>query len=283
MRSRRSIRRLLHSRSGGFSLIELLVTMFISAVMMTLMTGFFKANVKVRHDTGLQTEAQQGLRALFEMVTQELRQAGACLPTQGQFIALEGTNGGDEDVLTLRIGQTDPTTLRCIKASTAASVVGSSTLPLSSGEGDSFSEVSIVYITTNGGSGDFYQVVSTTSDSITIDESGDFPVSTGVYAIDERTYQVETMNGRSVLSLQIDGSDSYALVDGVEQFDVTYWLESEDDPNVLESSPLPETEEDWQLVRRLSIAATVEGRHYTQDGETVQETGNIEVKPRNLL
>jgi hypothetical protein len=257
--------------------------MFISSVMMTLMTGFFRANVAVRHDAGLQTEAQQGLRALFELITQELRQAGACLPTQGQFIALDGTNSGDEDVLTLRIGQTDVETLRCVKAGTASAVVGSATLPLESGEGDLFASAAMVYVTPNGATGEFYQVVSTTSDSITIDEAGDFPESTGVYAIDIRTYQVETFNGRKVLTVQIDGSESYPLVTGVEQFDVTYRLESETNPDEFDDSTLPETEEDWQRVRRLMIAGTIEAKQQTQDGATVQEAGSIEVKPRNLL
>ena len=51
----------------------------------------------------LETETQQGLRALLGLVTQELRQAGACLPQNGQFITLDGFDGGSQDRLTLRI------------------------------------------------------------------------------------------------------------------------------------------------------------------------------------
>src|SRR5262245_38979424 len=230
MQSARFIHKFKPRLDTGFSLIELLVTLFIASVMMTLMTGFFRATVNVRHEVGLQTEAQQGLRALFEMVTQELRQAGACLPQQGQFIILDGEDGGNEDSLTLRIGRTDETTLRCISVSTTAVVTNSSTLPLIAGDGNLFADVDLVYVTPDGATGNFYHVTAHSSTSITLNQSGNFPVNTGIYAIDERVYQVETINGRPVLTVSIDGSDSYPLVDGVEKFNVQYYLESNSDP-----------------------------------------------------
>src|SRR5215510_7128429 len=126
----------IHSREAGFTLIELLVTLLLTSMMMTLMTGFFHANVTTRNHMTMQTEAQQGLRAVFEMVSQELRQAGACLPQQGQFISLGGVNNGDQDSLTLRIGRTNNDSLVCIKAgTTAAAAVGTTLLTVGAGEG----------------------------------------------------------------------------------------------------------------------------------------------------
>jgi hypothetical protein len=261
------------------------VTLFIASVMMTLMTGFFRANVATRYNMGLQTEAQQGLRALFEMVTQELRQAGACLPDQGQFIALSGDDGGNQDMLTLRIGRTDNVTLRCIKAGTNANALNSATLPLAVGDGDLFAGADQVYVTPHGATGDFYRVVSHTSTSVTLDRSGDFPAGTGVYAIDERVYQVETLNGRPVLTMQVDGGDAYPLIDGVEKFDVQYWLESAANPDTLESPPInaPASDDEWRRVRMLTITAQVKARKATKDGDEVVEEGHVDVKPRNLL
>jgi len=285
MPSKPSIPRSLRNTSAGFSLIELLVTLFIASVMMTLMTGFFRANVATRYNMGLQTEAQQGLRALFEMVTQELRQAGACLPDQGQFIALSGDDGGNQDMLTLRIGRTDNVTLRCIKAGTNANALNSATLPLAVGDGDLFAGADQVYVTPHGATGDFYRVVSHTSTSVTLDRSGDFPAGTGVYAIDERVYQVETLNGRPVLTMQVDGGDAYPLIDGVEKFDVQYWLESAANPDTLESPPInaPASDDEWRRVRMLTITAQVKARKATKDGDEVVEEGHVDVKPRNLL
>ncbi len=269
----------------GFSLIELLVTMFISGVMMTLMTGFFRANVATRYDMSLQTETQQGLRALFDILSQELRQAGACLPHQGQFIALDGENNGDLDSVTLRIGRTNETTLRCIKAGTSASVVNSATLPFSAGDGSQFENADLVYVTPNGATGDFYRVLSNTSSSVTLSEAGDFPAGTGVYAIDERVYQIETINGRQVLTVQMDGGSSYPLVDGVNQFNVQYWLESTITPDSLESTPqnIPADDSTWLRVRELTITAQVAARRTNKDGSVSTESGSINIKPRNLL
>lgn len=284
MRSRRFTQKCKPNSSAGFSLIELLVTLFIASIMLTMMTGFFRATVDTRHEMGLQTEAQQGLRALFDMVSQELRQAGACLPKTGQFIILDGSDGGDNDTLTLRIGRTDEVTLRCIYASTSSAVTSSSTLPLTEGDGDLFSGANLVYVTTNGATGDFYTVTAQTSASITLDQAGDFPANTGVYAIDERTYQVETIDERPVLTVSIDGSDAYPMVDGVEKFNVQYHLESEANPDELDSAiDLPDDDTEWLRVRKLTITADVEARKLNQDGTSTHEEGSIEVKPRNLL
>lgn len=285
MLSKPSIRKFKRNAHSGFSLIELLVTMFIAGVMMTLMTGFFRANVSTRYDMGLQTEAQQGLRALFEMVTQELRQAGACLPQQGQFIALDGDDDGDADSLTLRIGRTDTTTLRCIKAGTTVAVSSSDTLPLVAGDGNLFQYADLVYVTPDGATGDFYRVTGYSSTSVTLDHGGDFPAGTGVYAVDERIYHIETIDGRPVLVVTMDGGAPYPLIDGVEKFNVQYWLESDTTPDTLDPTPqnIPEDSTDWRRVRMLTITGKVEARKLSLDGMAVEEEGRIDVKPRNLL
>jgi hypothetical protein len=258
------------------------VVTFIASVMLTVMTGFFRATVATRHDMVLQTETQQGLRALFDMVSQELRQAGACLPQTGQFITLTGGDGGDQDSLTLRIGQTNPDTLVCVKAGTSEDVTGS-TLPLTEGEGDLFADVTLVYVTPDGASGDFYEVVATSSSSVTLNQSGDFPAGTGVYAIDERTYEVDTSGERPILTVAIDGGSPYPLVDGVEEFNVQYLLAPCTDAGCAESVDEPADSDEWELVRVISIAATVRSSKQDRDGEYSHEHGQIEVKPRNLL
>ncbi|MBM4258982.1 MAG: prepilin-type N-terminal cleavage/methylation domain-containing protein [Deltaproteobacteria bacterium] len=81
----------LRKKPRGYTLIELLVVLLITSFMMTTITGFFQTAVATRQNAGAQTEAQQGLRALASLITQELRQAGACLPRNGNFMALAGT------------------------------------------------------------------------------------------------------------------------------------------------------------------------------------------------
>jgi prepilin-type N-terminal cleavage/methylation domain-containing protein len=272
------------TREAGFSLIELLVTLFLASMMLTLMTGFFQANVVTRQKMSLQTEVQQGLRALFEMVTQELRQAGACLPQQGQFIALDGSDGGDQDSLTLRIGKTDPDTLVCAKAGTTADAAsGETVLTVAPGDGDLFAEAKLVYVTPNGANGAFYPVASTTSTSITLDEglAGAHPAGTGIYAVDERVYTVETgSSGRPVLTVSIDGGSSVPLVDGVEEFNVQY---RKDPCPPCDEVDEPADDTEWRQVREVVITATVRSHKEDRDGELTREGGYVHVKPRNLL
>jgi prepilin-type N-terminal cleavage/methylation domain-containing protein len=272
---------------SGFSLIELLVVLFLSSMMLALMTGFFQANTAVRNHMGLQTETQQGLRALFEMVTQELRQAGACLPPLGQFIALDGTDGGTQDSLTLRIGRTDGNTLVCIKAGTTAEAAeGDATLTVSEGEGNLFANAQIVYVTPNGATGNFYTVTATTSNSVTIDGglSGNHPEGTGIYAVDERIYAVETLpSGRPALTMSVDGGYPQPLVEGVEEFDVQYLLAPCDASGCASMVDEPSDDDEWRQVRTVAITATVRSRRENKDGEFLRESGYVHVKPRNLL
>lgn len=277
------IPQLRHSPSGGFSLIELLVSMFIASLMLTMMTGFFRNTVATRDNMNLQTETQQGLRALFEMVSQELRQAGACLPKTGQFITLAGSDGGDQDSLTLRIGQTNPDTLVCIKAGTSAEALGSATLPLTDGDGDLFDGVTLVYVTPDGATGDFYQVVATSSNSITLDETGDFPAGTGVYAIDERSYAVDTSGESPMLTVAIDGGSAYPLVNGVEKFSVQYLLGPCDGSGCTDTVDEPANADEWELVQEIVLSATVRSSKEDREGEHLSESGDITIKPRNLL
>lgn len=287
MKPRACIRTSTRRAQAGFSLIELLVVMLLSSMMLTLLTGFFRANATVRHQMGLQTEAQQGLRATFEMITQELRQAGACLPQLGQFIALDGTDGGNQDSLTLRIGRTDGETLVCIKAGTTqAAAEGDSTLTVAEGEGNLFAGTTLVYITPNGATGNFYTVTGTTSNSVSIDGGliGAHPVGTGIYSIDERTYEIDASNpDRPMLTVSIDGGAPQPLVEGVEEFNVQYLLAPCDASGCATATDEPANDDEWRQVREVAIAATVRSHKEDKQGQFLRESGYVHVKPRNLI
>lgn len=271
----------------GFSLIELLVVLLIFSIMLTVMTGFFRVNATIRQQMDLQTEAQQGLRATFEIITQELRQAGACLPRLGQFIALHGTDGGNQDSLTLRIGRTDGEALVCIKAGTTqAAADGDSTLTLAEGEGSLFAGTTLVYITPNGATGQFYTVTGTTSNTVTIDGglSGAHPVGTGIYAIDERIYAIDASSpNRPMLTVSIDGESPQPLVEGVEEFNVQYLLAPCDASGCAAVTDEPANDDEWRQVREVAISATVRSHKEDKQGQFLRESGYSHVKPRNLI
>ncbi len=266
---------------AGCSFLELLVALLVSSVMFTVMSGFFRAAVETRHQMSLQTEAQQGLRALMEVVTQELRQAGACLPSLGQFVALGGTEGGSQDSLTLRIGKTDPETLVCIRTATNANAsAGESTLQVD--QTDGFQVGDLVYVTPNGAEGGFYTLTGVGAQSLTLSPplSEDHPLGTGIYALDERVYAVDPSTyGRPVLTVAMNGGSPQPLVDGVEAFNIQYLL-APCPPCTPVDLPADATE--WRQVREVSISATVRSYKAGGDGQFLYESGQFNVKPRNL-
>ena len=284
------------SLSAGFSLIELLVSLFIASVMLTTMAGFFSMSVATRHNMGEQAEAAQGLRALLSTVTQELRQAGACL-TQvgGEFIALDGEDNGLQDSLTLRIGKVDRNTRLCVDDVLKAQAnVGDTSVTV--GDATKFQAGDIVYITPTSVSGEFYTVADAAGTTLTltsplVDLNTPYDPGVGVYALEERTYAVDTSTyGRAVLTVARNGFPPQPLVDGVEEFNVRYLL-APCDPNCADTVDLPADPAQWLLVSEVEIKATVRSRYLNREGEVVYartgeagtESEYIIVKPRNFL
>ena len=279
---------LLHERSAGYTLVELLVVLLIASFMMTALTGFFQTAVAVRQNAGAQTEAQQGLRALASAITQELRQAGACLPRSGTFVALGGTNSGLTDTLTLRIGLTNPTTGACLRAQIGAggAAVGAATLLVDSTAGFGGAKRVLVASATTGAA-EVYSITSMTSTSITINPGLSFakPQNSRLYPLDERIYQIQTWSGRQVLTVQIDGGTAQPLVDGVTEFNLTYHGLPCNSLGVCTVLAQPTTDATWRTVREVSIVPKIKSRKKDRQGQIVYSTAAdaIRIKPRNLL
>ncbi|MGE0823619.1 MAG: type II secretion system protein J [Candidatus Binatia bacterium] len=302
MPPKRSIQELpVPSTLSGFTLIELLVTLLITSVMMTATTTYFQSVVAARHNTSLTSEADQGLRSLLQMVTQELRQAGACLTQLGQFITLEGVDDGTMDSLTLRIGRTHPDTGRCIQPAIPAGSsidAGETSFPVADASG--FQPGNLVYITPDSVNGDFYRVVDVSGTTLTIDRplvdfTGGLNPSyegAGVYPVDERTYAIDTSDSdHPVLTVSIDGGAPQVLVVGVTVFNVRYVLGPCNPACSGGTVDLPAGGGEWRLVRDVEIKAEVKSYHKDKNGDyqyartgLAGESGEyVSMKPRNLL
>ena len=91
------------------------------------------------------------------------------------------------------------------------------------------------------------------------------------------------------LEMSIDGSAWYPLVDGVTQFDLTYFLA----PCVFDGGRVvdctggqtnePLSDPEWQLAREVRINATVKSKTKKRDVSDSIESGEVKVKPRNLI
>lgn len=302
MRRKRFLQKLpARNSTAGFSLVELLVSMLISGMMMAVTAGYFQTVVANRHNTTLTAEAGQGLRSLIQDVTQELRQAGACLTQLGQFIALDGSDNGSRDSITLRIGRTNPATGRCIQSAIPiGSGVNAGATVVTVADASLFPVGQQVYVVTpNNVNGDFYVVTGASGTSLTLNKPlvayGGAPSyeGGGVYPFDERKYAIDASDPEHpLLTVSINGNSAVPLIEGVDVFNVKYRL-APCEPVCSAETNLPASQAEWRLVRDVGIKATIKSYKKNKNGNyEYVTTGNggaagdeeyVTVKPRNFL
>jgi hypothetical protein len=260
----------------------MLVALALTGIAMALFARDFGFTVQTRREMDLVAETQQALHATQSFLTQELRQAGACLPNNGEFVALDATDGGTTDELTLRIGVVDRDDLTCLATVlTQDSAADENLLHVQDNSG--FDIGQWIYVTRVGGRGDTFRVTSTGGDWIQIDGvlGADYVASGGVYAIEERVYAVETMGSVPVLTVAIDGDDPQPLVAGVEEFDLRYRLEPCPPCSAVDQ---PASSAEWRRVREVELRVTARSTTVKpRGGGYVRMGGTTAIRPRNLL
>lgn len=261
--------------------MELLVSMLLSTMVLAIVTRDFSFNVHTRDDMDLTVETQHAAQSALTFLTQELRQAGACMPDLGDFIALEGSNDGDRDELTLRIGIADPDTLQCSRTIlNRRADRNTSEMRVESTQG--FEVGQWIYVIKSTGHGNFFKVADISGLWITIDGTFDvnYPKNSGVYAIEERSYAIQEVNGTPSLMVSIDGDDPIPMVRGIDALDVRYKMAP---CPPCESVALPSSQEQWRVVREVDVSVTARSARPGHDGEHELVTQSAAVKPRNLL
>lgn len=265
----------------GYTMVELLVAMLLSGVALSVLAKDFSHTVHQRKDMEQISEAQQAVGATLTFVTQELRQAGACLPTLGNFVALEGEDHGDRDTLTLRIGKTNQDSIVCVRTvSTAASMTGESIIEVQ--DPDGFEAGQNIYVTRMGGQGNTFRVQGVSGNLVTIEGSfdADYLVGSGVYAIEERSYAIDSSSGEPILTVSIDGSDPEPLAKGVDVFNVRYRLDPCPPCTLIDE---PSDNSQWRTVREVELTVSAETANTLQTGQVHVVTETTNIKPRNLI
>ena len=265
----------------GNSLIELLVAMMLSAVAMTIVARDFGFYVHARHEMELYSETQQAADSSMTFLTQELRQAGACLPDLGDFIALDGEDNGDEDVLTLRIGIADEYTLQCNRTILKKRAVKNTNI-MKVETSDGFEIGQWLYIIKNTGYGNFFKIASIEGKWVTIEGTfnKNFGKNSGVYAVEERTYEIMELDGISTLTVAIDGDDPQPMVRGVEALDVQYRMAPCPPCDPVD---IPSSDDQWRVVREVDITVRAKSSRKGHDGEHLTIENQATIKPRNLI
>ncbi len=262
-------------------MIEVLVAMMLSTVALTISARDFGYYVHHRHDMDLLAETQQAADSSMTFLTQELRQAGACLPDLGNFIALDGKDNGDHDSLTLRIGIADEYSLQCDRTILKKRALkNTSQMKVQSTAG--FEAGQWLYLIKNTGYGQFLKIVSIEGLWITVDGTfkRNFGRNSGVYALEERVYEILPLDGKSTLTVAIDGDDPQPMVRGIESFNLQYRMAPCPPCDAVD---IPASDTEWRVVREVEISVTAKSDRPGSDGTYLEVENTATIKPRNLI
>jgi prepilin-type N-terminal cleavage/methylation domain-containing protein len=282
MRSTRSSRTSRAERTRGFSLVELIVALFVSGVTLASAVSFFATHARTLKSAGYRLEAQQAMRGSLDAMTRDLRLAGACLPVNGQFVALDGANAPGGDSITIRTGLTRDD-LSCIWGSlTTPANAGDTTVQVSDTTG--FAVDMLAYIANTGNvSGEFVTVTGVGANSVSFAPGLTQPYPGGsVYAVDERMYALDgTDPDLPLLNLTINRGAPQAFAAGTRDLQIEYILDQNCPP--CDRVALPVGTAQWRLVNEVDLTVTVEtvGGIRVEDEATIVATSSA--KPRNLL
>jgi type II secretory pathway pseudopilin PulG len=279
----------------GFTLIELLVAASIGTLIMGTVVNTLLSTTRYRREIETRLETHQGLNAAIDALTRDIRLAGACMPTVGDFVALESANGTgagtpppNRDMITARIGIVDAAG-GCIRTTVRSPAkAGATVLDVEGATG--FARNMRIYLAAPNGVGEFVTLAAAnvsgtdpSTDTLQLRDplGADYDAVSGVFAVQERAYQIaEAFGVPPSLRLAIDGGEFRPMALGIYELDLEFTLR-QNCPKC-EIVPPPTTDEQWRLVTdvRIDLAARLKSP-LTGQIYTVEE--GIRVKPRNLL
>ena len=280
MRRRRSIPT---SRSErGFSIVEVLAALGVASITLASVAQMFSVAARQQKGMSYRVEAQQGLRGAIDAIARDVRLAGACLPTNGEFIALAGQDQPGGDTITVRAGQVRNNTSCIIASTTVAAAQGDSAMTVDTTTG--FSAGMLVYVRNWNGSGEITSVTGAGGNVISLANGlgAAYPVGSGLYALDERVYALDkTDPANPLLTITINRTGAQQFAAGIQDLQFVYTL-ARNCPTCDTTSNPPDMAT-WRLVNDVLITATAKtvGAVRAVDQKTLTE--NTRAKPRNLL
>jgi len=264
--------------------IEILVGAALTSLILGVMGAFFVASRNFAQQEVLRVETTQALRSSMDNLTRDLRLSGACLPVTGNFVSLGGTNSGTLDAVVTRTGvlRSD---LSCVRTTLSAAVLATTTtLPVVSANG--FASGTRVYLRNPNGTGELFTLTGAQTSNNTLLKTGalsaGYPIGSGVYAVDERQYGIDTTNAAlPVLTVALNGNAPMQFASGIESVNVQYELQRNCPP--CDVVDLPQTDNEWAMVKQLFVNITARSRVPGWGGQYIRLSGQIGVKPRNLV
>lgn len=260
----------------------MLAALGIAGVTLASVATMFSVAARQQKGMSYRVEMQQGLRGAIDAIARDVRLAGACLPTNGEFIALEGLNQPGGDRITVRSGQVRDNT-SCVEAGTTA--------PAAQGDGviqvdktTGFEPGMLAYLANWNGNGQFTSVTGVGADTISLADGleEDYPAGAHIFALDERVYELDVSDpSNPILMITIDKGAPQQFAAGIEDLQFVYTLNRNCPP--CDTVDLPADTAEWRLVNDVLITARAKtvGAVRPEDQKTLVE--NTRAKPRNLL
>jgi hypothetical protein len=150
---------------------------------------------------------------------------------------------------------------------------------------DGFGMARMGYIRHIDGDGEFFTIadVDELASTITRGEPAtrDFTVGSGVFAVDERTYDLDTTTVPPQLTLEIDRGGVVPFAVGIGAFNVRYILARNCPP--CDQVDMPVDDAEWRLVNEVAVTVTASTVNPIRSEDHYSETRTVTGKPRNLL
>jgi len=269
-------------RSAGSSLVELLVTVGVSAVVMLGVATFFSQQAHAMRGHGFRLEMQQALRGALDAMTRDLRLAGACLPSVGTPVGISGTDGVDGDSITINAGMVQ-SNMTCVKVSTTAdAAAGATAVSVPSTTGFVVGKMALIWDNSNS-TGEFV-VVSSANGTVVGFSPGlgrDYASGSAVYPVDRRKYYLDKTVDPPLLMLQVDEQAPQPFAAGIRDLQFQYVIA--DGTNAGVTVDLPADAAAWRMLNEITVSATAEtvGGVLPSDNATLTQTARA--KPRNMV
>jgi len=240
-------------RSGGFTLVELMLSAVIMMVIMVFLTRAFTVQHQTYVVVDQVTEAQQNMRAVSDLVERDVRRAGYMVPPHARVCGFDETSGPD----TLFVSNTDAIRTVFDLEGIGADLRGNLGAPVSgvnstfTASGSSFSlGLERLWVDVQADGSDFVEgggvivvnrrqedgpvacgiIDSISGTTLTVDFGdttlGPVGFNADVVAVPAHVYQLTQASGSSPSMLSRDG---ILLASDVEDFQISYFFDLDDD------------------------------------------------------
>jgi hypothetical protein len=221
----------------------------------------------------------------MDSMVRDLRLGGACLPTTGEFITLRGVDGTTDQIIT-RTGvvRSNETCIRTVLRQDAAASDAQLLVEAAAG----FVPNMRVYLRLSNNTAGAIVTLTGVDTGSNVLQLGTpllqaFPKDSGVYALDERAYAVDTADPSfPVLTIAVNGAPPMPFAVGIENLQIQYQLER-NCSTACDVVALPANDAEFGLVRQIYLTLTARSRTVGADGQYYRVTRTVSAKPRNLL